>query len=320
MSHDVSFGVLLPHFDPAFDPDRLTSLATKIESLGFDSVWVRDRLYTPRHFDHGGITEDFFLEGLMTLSAISTRTENLTLGTSVVNPHRHPLKLSQNLGTLNYLAPGRVVCGIGAGSSRWQFEATGLPFERRGALVEEYIEILRRTFNDVSVDFEGEFYSFEDVTIDPRPGEQVPIWYGGLAPVAVRRAITHADGWVPGRMTLDMLDERLGYLRKLSSGHDRTVSLGYLSLFSIANSTEEALERLNLKGILDDMNEIHPKTYRSVSEVESSFIAGTPEECRSQIAAFADRDVELIILDMRHSFEEIERMVKLTGDTVLNHF
>lgn len=318
MGTPPEFGILLPHFGPHASPSFVIQAARQAAEVGFDSVWVRDHLYVPHERrQHGGITEGRFIESLQTLSLIAGATEGLTVGTSSLNPHRHPLKLSQCLGTLDFLADGDVICGIGAGTFRGEFDAVDLPYERRGQLVEENMEILRRTFTEERVSYDGELFSFDDVTIDPRPGIDLPIWYGGLAPVAVKRAVKYADGWLPGRMPLEKIDERLDLLDTLEERRGKSLSLGYITIYSPAETGDAARAKLNLTGLIDDVSELLAEDYETVDDIEGSFIAGDPAECVTQIRALLDRGFEHIILDMRHSFGEMIEMLELTGDHVL---
>lgn len=317
----IEFGVLLPHFGDDCSFDTLTSVARRAEALGFDSLWVRDHLYIPpENREHGGIVENLFLESFQTLATVNAVTDDITLGTGIANPHRYPLKLSQHVGTLNHLTDGRVVCGVGAGTFRGEFEAMGLPFEKRGPMVDETLEILRRTFTEDHVSYDGEVFAFEDVTFAPRAGDDVPIWYGGLSPIAVKRAFRHADGWFPGRMTLEKLDERLELLASLEERYDRRLDRAYLTIYSVDEDADVALDRLNVDGLIADVNSILGESYETRADIEGSYVAGDPDDCVEQLRALADRGVGHVVLDMRHDFAELEPMLELTAERVLPAF
>ncbi len=321
MANQPSFGIVLPHFGPHCNRDFIVDTAKQAETLGFDSVWARDHLYVPpENKEHGGIVEQRFAEAMQVLSHLAAVTDDLTLATGSLNPHRHPLKLSQCIGSLEYLSTGDVLCAIGAGTFKGEFDAVDLPFDERGRLVEENLEILRRTFREENVDYEGDHFAFENVTIDPRPGDSVPLWYGGLSPFAVRRAVEYADGWYPGRMTLEKLDQRLEQLHSLEAEHDRSLDLGYLSIYSVAPETDEAISHLNTEELVHDVNTILRTDHSSLDDIEGSYIAGDPETCIEQIQALVDRGFDHIVLDMRNSFDELESMMELTADEVLPAF
>ncbi|WP_436933802.1 LLM class flavin-dependent oxidoreductase [Halovenus marina] len=321
MTTAPSFGIMLPHFGPDCDREFIVETATLAEELGFDSVWVRDHLYVPpEHQEHGGIVEKRLVEAIQTLTYIAAVTDDLTLATGSLNPHRHPLKLSQCLGTLDYLSTGDVIAAIGAGTFKGEFDAVDIPFDDRGDLVEEQLEILERTLNGTDVDYEGEHYAFENVTLDPRPEGDLPLWYGGLSPFAVRRAVEYADGWFPGRMTYEKLDQRLAQLSDLEAEHDRSLDLGYLTIYSVAEDTETALSHLNADELVDDVNNILRTDHETLEDIRGSYVAGDPERCIEDIQALVDRGFEHVVLDMRNSFDHLHSMMELTADEVLPAF
>ena len=109
----MQFGVLLPHFGKTVSPSRIIDGGKLCEELGFDSIWVRDHLiWNPHGMERAGLR---FVEPFVTLSAVAAVTRKITLGTAVLVPVRWPLKLSQDLASLSYLAGGRVIAGIGLG-------------------------------------------------------------------------------------------------------------------------------------------------------------------------------------------------------------
>lgn len=318
MSAIPQFGVLLPHFGDDPSTGHLTEVASLAEELGFDSLWVRDHLYIPpENREHGGITEKVFLEAFQTLATVGAITDDITLGTGVANAHRRPLKLSQHFGTLNHLTDGGVICGVGAGTFRGEFEASDLPFDERGQMADETLDVLRQTFREANVSYDGEIFSFEDVTLNPRPGRDVPIWYGGLSPIAVKRAFYRADGWFPGRMTLEKLDERIELLESLEAEHDRTLDRGYVTIYNVAEDRERALSDINVEGLIDDVNAILREDYETVDDIEGSFVAGTPDDCVQQLDALIERGFDHVVLDMRHNFDDLEETLELTAEEVL---
>ena len=318
MAGDIELGVMLPHFGQDTSRDYLTRIARLADELGFGSLWTRDHLYIPpEHQEHGGITEKEFLETFQTLAHVNAVTGDIDLGTCVANAHRRPLKLSQHFGTLDVLSDGDVVCGGGAGTFRGEFAAMDLPFEKQGQMADEMLDVLRRTFTESRVSHDGEVFSFEDVTINPRPGDDMPSWYAGLSPIAVKRAFRYADGWFPGRMPFETIDERLALLDDLESEHGRTLDRSYVTIYNVDEDPDRARETLNLDRLVDDVNNLLRADYDSPGEVEGSFVAGDPTDCVETLERFADRGFGHVVLDARHDFEGIERVLELTADEVL---
>lgn len=317
----MEFGILLPHFGSTTSRKQLRDVTVTAEKLGFDSVWVRDHLYIPEtNKVHSGVVEDTFLEGLLTLSFVSAYINEMTLGTSVLNPHRHPLKLSQNLGTLDNLTNGRIICGLGAGHFREEFEAVGVPYDERGTIVEETIEILRETFSETNTSFEGEYFEYQNVTVDPRPKDEIPIWYGGPSLSAMHRAVKHTDGWHLGRMPFEMMDKKLAKFRTLKEKYNRDTSLCSNPMFSVWHDTEAAYGMFDMDSFIQHSNRMWGTNYSNRREVEGSIIVGTPGEVIETIRRLQKRGLDHIIFDMRHSFDNMIDMMQITHDEVMTEF
>ncbi|KDN23777.1 LLM class flavin-dependent oxidoreductase, partial [Amycolatopsis rifamycinica] len=182
----LKIGYLLPTRDQAargaHDLERLVRQARRAEELGLDSVWAGDSPVTRPRADP-----------LLLLAAVAQATERITLGTAVLLPAlRHPILLAHQLATLDRLAAGRLIAGLGGGfptpHTRAQFAAVGVGFERRGERLEETITLLRRLWSGEAVSHEGRHFAFSGVRLAPppaRPGGP-PIWLAGSGP-ALRR-------------------------------------------------------------------------------------------------------------------------------------
>lgn len=172
---------------------RLIALAERAEQLGYQSIWVGDSITSrPRH------------EPLTMLTAIAMRTTNATLGTAVLLPAlRHPVAMAHQVATLDRLAEGRLVLGVGIGgdtpSNRAEFAALGVDFERRLGRMNEHLALCRKLWSGEPVDHRGEFYTIEHASIGPSahtPGGP-PLWVTGSSAPGQRRAGTRYDGWMP---------------------------------------------------------------------------------------------------------------------------
>ena len=124
-------------------------------------------------------------------------------------PQRNPLILAKELATLDRLSGGRVELGLGVGWMKEEFDALGIPWERRGARNDEYIAAMRALWSGPHAEYHGEFVDFDPVTCSPRPvNGNIPVIVGGDSPAAIRRAANIADGYFPGEGDA----ERLGQL------------------------------------------------------------------------------------------------------------
>jgi len=173
-------------------------IADEAERLGFHSVWAGDHLALPRapttpypYGDDAGLlpADVSLLDPFAVLAAVAGRTTRVRLGFGVtVLPYRHPLVVAKLVASIDALSNGRVILGVGTGWMPEEFAAVGADFRARGRDTDAGLAYLRRAFTDGEVD---------GMTVLPvpvqRPGP--PIWVGGIAPVALRRAVEFADGW-----------------------------------------------------------------------------------------------------------------------------
>ncbi len=228
--------------------------AVKAESLGFDSVWVRDHMIFHPHGMEG--ENNNFLEPFNVLSAISALTSRLTLGTGTLIPVRHPIMTARYLTTLSQISGGRVIAGIGAGQFKLEYDALGYPYDKRPDFVKENIEVVKKVLKEDDVSFNGQFFKFENVTINPKPVNEIPFWYGGATPAAAKRAVTYCDGWIPGRITFPTFDARVKKIERLSKklGRPRP-TIAAIPVVSIDKNKETALKKVNLKGLIENANE-----------------------------------------------------------------
>ncbi len=171
----------------------LVALAERAERLGYQSIWVGDSITSrPRH------------EPLTMLTAIAMRTERATLGTAVLLPVlRQPVAMAHQVATLDRLAEGRLVLGVGIGgdspSNRAEFAALGVDFERRLGRMTDHLALCRKLWSGQPVTHHGEFYTVEEATIGPstHAAGGPPLWITGSSVAGQRRAGSSYDGWLP---------------------------------------------------------------------------------------------------------------------------
>ena len=175
MSRPTRFGVTLPQIKRSWS--EASAAAREFDTLGFDSLWVCDHLY--------GIPAPQLpiLEAWTLLSAVASITERAKLGTLVTPPFfRNPAVLAKQIATLDAIAEGRVIAGVGAGWFAAEFEQTGCPFpstrERLRGL-EESVEIMKRMWTEEKASFEGKHFSVQDAYCEPKPASPPQILIGG---------------------------------------------------------------------------------------------------------------------------------------------
>jgi len=206
----VRYGLHLPQLGRAASPARIVDIAKRAENLGFDDVWVSDHVAVPTALEG---PPSFFPEPVPLLSLVAGHTERVRLGTSVLIPaYRNPLQLAKQWATLDWLAPGRTILGVGAGWLPEEFAACGVSFERRGRRLDDYIAGCRAAWAG-QTDFDSEFFTFHGARIRPQPAEWVPIWSGGSSPAAITRAARN-DGWHPTAAPVEVFAAGLALLRR----------------------------------------------------------------------------------------------------------
>jgi probable F420-dependent oxidoreductase len=203
------------------------------EAAGFESLWGGEHVILPTHIDSKyPYTADGKIpaepdtpipDPLIWLAFAAAAAPSLRLGTCIlILPQRNPVVLAKELATLDRLSGGRVELGIGVGWLKEEFDALGVPWERRGARNDEYVAAMRALWQGPHASFHGEFVDFESVTCSPRPvNGTIPIVVGGDTDAAIRRAVRLADGYFPGEGDVQRLGDLIQRLRKAAQDGGR---------------------------------------------------------------------------------------------------
>lgn len=229
----MKIGLAFANTGPFAEPDGLAQLAVAAEQAGIESVWTVEHVIWPSSYDSAypysptgkmpGDKTSAIPDPLVWLSFVAAHTSRLVLGTGIVIlPERNPLVFAKEAATLDRLSGGRLRLGIGVGWLEEEFDALGVPWERRGARTDEYIRAMRELWAGDDASFDGEFVSFDDVSSNPKPASgSIPFVIGGHSNAAARRAGRLGDGFFPGRGTPDELREMLDVMRQAAADADR---------------------------------------------------------------------------------------------------
>ncbi len=146
-------------------------------------------------------------------------------------PYHNPLHIAKEFATLDALSGGRVILGVGIGHLRPEFEVLKVPFEERGAIANEYIDIIKLLWEQEYPSFSGRYFSFQEVTVSPRPMQKPrpPIWVGGITRVAIRRAVERGDGWLPNYISREGFKALVEYGRSLPAYAQREKPLAIIA-------------------------------------------------------------------------------------------
>ena len=222
-------GFNAPTAGPLSAPDNLTKIVVGGEAMGFDYLTLTDHVVLPNtkvpgypYSESGQFYEDAPLERheqIVGMAYIAAKTSRIRLVAAVlVVPHRPAVLAAKMLATLDVLSGGRLVVGIGAGWLKTEFDAVvTTPFDERGAVTDEYIDSFRVLWTESAPRFDGRYTKFDGIVLEPKPIQKPypPIWVGGEAGPALRRAARIGDAWYPiGSNNKHLLDT----LPRLSAG------------------------------------------------------------------------------------------------------
>jgi len=220
----MKFGVAFHTAYFGADPDAIAAYAQHAEACGFESFYMSEHVAMYKGAQLGGVTFDptvAFADPLEVLAFVAARTGRILLGTAILQlPLHHPVMLAKRLATIDVLSKGRMrLLTVGLGSLAGESAALGVDHATRGRRADEAIDVLRLLWagDENGVSFEGEFFSFSDVCIYPKPhnASTLPIHIGGSTRASARRAGLRGDGYFPGG-TIGR-DERLRQIHLMRS-------------------------------------------------------------------------------------------------------
>jgi alkanesulfonate monooxygenase SsuD/methylene tetrahydromethanopterin reductase-like flavin-dependent oxidoreductase (luciferase family) len=311
-------------------------------------VLERGQLLEELGFNFGTLSHHRFMAGnpsapFTLLGAVAARTATLCLGSGVVVlPTYHPLDLAEQVHTLDQISNGRAFYGVGVGYMPKEYEAVGLGFRERGRRMDECMQIIRAAGRDEGMSFSGTHFTFNDVTVYPRPVQQPgpPIWVGASSPPAIRRAAMLGDALCLGTQdslpgVVPLVDEyramaaRLNrpsafcLQRMIAIGSTRELERGWL-----ATLLEKRALRMS-KGALIERQPFDDKKAAGehVDLEEVTFdraVVGTPEDCIREIEKCrALTECEYIALNLDGFKDEpgaVERQLRLFATEVMPAF
>ena len=213
----------------------IDAVAASAERAGFATLWsgehvvmVDESASRYPYADDGRIAvpaEADWIDPLIGLSFVAAATSTIRIATGVLLlPEHNPVLVAKQAATLDTLSGGRLTLGVGIGWSREEFDALGVPFERRGARTEEYVDAMRTLWRDDVASFDGDFVHFDSVRVNPKPvhDRRIPVVLGGNSDAALRRIAKWGDGWYGFNLeSVDVVAERVAYLRELCDEHGR---------------------------------------------------------------------------------------------------
>ncbi len=229
----MKFGIAFANTMQFAHAEGAAQLARGAEAAGFDSLWTVEHVIVPNDYESsypyhpsgkmpGGAASPI-PDPLIWLTWVAANSTDLRLGTGIIIlPQRNPVVLAKEVATLDDLSGGRVELGIGVGWLQEEFDALGIPWERRGARTDDYIQAMRSLWSHDMAEYSGEFISFSDVASKPSPvGSAVPIHIGGHSTASAKRAGRIGDGFFPAGGDIPAL---VDVCRQTAADNDRDPS------------------------------------------------------------------------------------------------
>jgi probable F420-dependent oxidoreductase len=283
----MKFGVMFSNILGFSRPDGAVAIARAAEEAGFESLWTVEHIVVPAGYeseypydDSGRMpgADDMPLpDPLVWLAYVAAATTTIRLATGVlILAERNPVVTAKEVATLDSLSGGRVTLGVGAGWLKEEFDAIGVPFERRGKRLDENIEAMRALWTQDKPSYDGEFVSFTDAICSPRPAQgSVPIVIGGHTEAAARRAGRLGDGFFPAKGETEHLIAVMRDTARDAGRDPDTIEItsgggdvfGSGALDAVAKLEDIGVERIVIPPLAFDTGGIHDALARYGDEV-----------------------------------------------------
>ncbi len=282
------------------DARQLVEYGVRVEELGYDSVWVWDHMLL-------GVEPNFpIIDSLTVLTGIAARTKRIKMGTGIlVLPLRNAVALAKQLSSMDQLSEGRLIMGMASGWYKREFDALGVPFEKRGKIMDENLEILRRLWTEEKVSGEYMRHNLSKAVMYPKPAQsRLPILIGGYVDPVLKRAALRGDGWLTyfyrAADFKKSWDKIVAFAKE--GGKDPSTLLNASQLPIIIGKSRQAVEA----DMLDWLNKEWDFPANSDCSRESA-IMGSVDECVAQLKEHIAVGVQKIIfVPYKYQPEQVE--------------
>lgn len=328
----MSVGVLFTQGLVTGDPHRTLSeilaQAEAADRLGFSAALTTEHKYS----------DEYFGSPLHLAYAIAARTQRVRVGTAIaIAPLYNPVELAQDAAMLDQLSGGRAWLGVGAGYMPVDYSTVGVGWDDRAQRFDETLRILRAAWTQERFSFADEIYSFDDVSVIPKPRQEggVPLHLAAWTPGGLRRAGRLGDGWITNAlMSLDTMTEMAGQYRAAAAAQGRDPHVTSIRFCWPYTSREAALEKFGDTalamartlfdyGAITDLPGVTDSAQITLEEfVKDRFVFGTPQECVETIGRFRDQaGVDDFLMIFRYptgpDHEAVLEAMELFGTEVL---
>ena len=223
----MRIGFALPQIGGLGGPENIEKTTRRAEELGYDSLWVLDRLLAPVKprapypGGDGSLPAQYrnVLDPLETLTFAAAHSKNIALGTSILNlPWYNAALLARQLTTLDVLSGGRLRVGFGIGWSQDEYEAAGSPWNERGKRADEFVQVLKTIWTTDPVEFNGKYTKIAKSYINPKPVQKPhpPIYMAAYTPGAMQRTAKEANGWFPVGVPISAIGQMFDGIKQMA--------------------------------------------------------------------------------------------------------
>lgn len=286
--------------------DTFIRFIDRIEELDWDSVWFSDRIVGPT----------WRMDPMAGMAITAGRTTKLKFGTSVlIMSVRSPVTTARELATIDMLAPGRLVVGVGVGQeSTVEYEAMGVRKRDRGKRLDEAIELMRRLWSEDKITYESDFIKLTDTGIQIKPSNpDLPIWIGSRSEAGLRRTGRLGDGWLPTQLTPEEVADGIRRINEYASEVDRRIEVDHFGLQISCYAVEKGKVPTHIK-------EKYLLQRRSDLAPEQLNLIGTPDEITARMKEYIDAGASKFVLNPACGVDELFEQLELVGKTIVQPF
>lgn len=254
-------------WEPRAGGAEVLRYARKADELSWDWLTIPEHIVMPTEMQE--VMGSRFAEGIAASAVLMGATQRIHMLTYILAlPYRHPLVLAKQIGTMEFLAGGRFTLGTAVGHLEKEFEALGIPFEKRGPMTDEYLKALKELWTADKPQFDGEFVKFSNIVVDPKPVQKPhpPIFIGGNSKPAMRRAAEFGDGWIPWLVTSEDLPGCINYMKSLPAYEEKADRFEIL-VTTTAYKVEESHAEIGKTDVAADRDSV-------LREIDALKIAG----------------------------------------------
>ena len=299
----MRFAICIPQFveDGSFDPGALQAYLARAEELGFESAWTQEQVL-------GRMPN---LGPLETMAYAAACTSTIRLGCAVLITTLHsPVHLAKSVSTLDQLSRGRIEVGVGTGGRR-MFSGFGVDPDTFVARFTEGLELMKALWTQPDVKFAGRFWQLDDAAMEPKPFQKPhpPLWFGGNAPAALRRAVRHGDGFIgAGSQTTAAFAAQVPVIREALKEQGRSrFRIAKRVYLAVDDDAGRARERLSAA-----LHRLY--SFFGVPDLTPVTVSGPPDACVDGLRAVADAGAEMLLLNPL--FDEAEQMERLAAEVM----